>query len=147
MRDTKNLRVLQRAHALAVRVDAVTAGPQWRKRAKLVSQLRNSAQSVPANITEGCGHSSRLEYARFLQQALASNAETSYHLKFARDVNALSIALHAECDNENIVVRRMLAKLLRVVREELREDKNRKCEAVTVRPGNTSEAERRRVES
>ncbi len=127
MRDTKNLRVFDRAHEFAVRVDALTWGSEWRKRGKLVTQLRNAAESVSTNIAEGCGHSSRREFARFLQLALASNSEASYHLKFARDVGVLSTAVHEDFSDENIVVRRMLAKLLGRVREELgREDGDEK---------------------
>ena len=124
MRDTKNLRVLQRAHELAIHIDAITSGARWRRRTKLQAQLRAAAESVPANIAEGCGHSSRKEFARFLQKALASNAETRYHLKFARDIDVVSFETHAQIDSENIEIRRMLGALLRRVRDELSEDED-----------------------
>ena len=121
MRSMTNLRVFHRAHDLAVRIATVTSEILPRPHPGLASQLRRAAASVPANIAEGCGHSSRYEFARFLQLALASNVETEYHLQFARDVNAISVAQHSELSAESNAVRRMLASLLRKVRDELSE--------------------------
>jgi len=81
-----------------------------------------AAQSVSANIAEGCAHSSRREFARFLQLALASCGEVAYHLLFARDTKAITHDLFIELDSANREVRRMLASLLRVVRDELTDE-------------------------
>jgi four helix bundle protein len=43
---------------------------------KLRSQIADSAQSVSANISEGCGRRSLNEYIQFLYYALGSMAET-----------------------------------------------------------------------
>ena len=47
------------------------------------------ALSVPANIAEGCGKSSRKDTVRFLQIALGSAKETENHLLIASDLHYL----------------------------------------------------------
>lgn len=140
MRDFNDLLVFQRAHHVTVRLHAISAAISTRKYPGLASQLRRSAQSVPANIAEGCGHSSRREFARFLQLALASNVETNYHIKFAVDIKAIAVDEHAEINAANNEVRRMLASLLRRVREELSPEDGEALAPISTTVGNTSEA-------
>jgi four helix bundle protein len=53
-------------------------------------QLQRAAQSIPANIAEGAGSQSQMEFARYLGIAIASAKETEYHLLFALDAELLS---------------------------------------------------------
>lgn len=46
----------------------------------LISQIRRSAVSIPANIAEGRSRETRREFRRFLIQAFASGAELETHL-------------------------------------------------------------------
>ncbi len=119
MREPNKLLVHQNAHALAVRIDALCAHVSKRRHPGLSDQLVRAAHSVPANIAEGCAHSSRREFARFLQVALASCGEVAYYLTFARDTAAIDPETFVSLDSANREVRRMLASLLRVVRDEL----------------------------
>jgi len=41
----------------------------------LTSQIRIATSSIPANIAEGCGKESNLDFARFLQISLGSANE------------------------------------------------------------------------
>jgi len=50
----------------------------------LVSQIRRSAVSIPANIAEGAGRSSLKELIQFLGIASGSKAELDTHLEIAR---------------------------------------------------------------
>lgn len=52
----------------------------------LTSQLRRSASSVPANITEGFYRSSNKELMQFLFVARGSLGEALYHLRLAKDL-------------------------------------------------------------
>ena len=55
----------------------------------VTSQLRRAADSVAANIAEGSKRKTNAEYARFLNIAEASLAETEYLLILARDLEYL----------------------------------------------------------
>lgn len=56
----------------------------------LTSQIRRSTLSVPTNIAEGSKRQTNTEYARFLNIAEGSLAETEYLLMVGRDLGYLS---------------------------------------------------------
>ena len=122
MREPHTLLVFEKARALAVLVHAICSDISKRRYPALPDQLMRASNSVPANIAEGCAHSSRREFARFLQLALASCGEAAYHIAFARDTKAITTEHFEQLNGANREVRRMLASLLRVVRDELTED-------------------------
>jgi four helix bundle protein len=80
------LRVWQRSHALALEVYRLTQGFPREERFGLTSQLRRAVASVPTNIAEGSKRRSNIEYARFLNIAEGSLAETEYLLMLSRDL-------------------------------------------------------------
>ena len=56
----------------------------------LTNQRRRAASSVQAkNIAEGCGRNGDAELARFMDIAMGSATELSYHLILARDLGYL----------------------------------------------------------
>ena len=59
----------------------------------LTSQLRRSTLSVPTNIAEGSKRLTRAEYARFLNIAEGSLAETEYLLMVSRDLGYLQATI------------------------------------------------------
>ncbi|HET7841683.1 MAG TPA: four helix bundle protein [Terriglobia bacterium] len=82
-----------------------------KERYGLVAQLRRAMLSVPTNIAEGSKRQSRQEYARFLNIAEGSLAESEYLLMVSRDLKYASQEqvqpLLAEADE----VSRMLSRL------------------------------------
>jgi four helix bundle protein len=73
---------------------------------KLRSQLADAAQSVSANISEGCGRRSVSEYIQFLYYALGSMAETMTRAIGLKQTNQISAErfhafdlLHYEIEN------------------------------------------------
>ena len=56
----------------------------------LTAQLRRAVLSVPTNIAEGSKRQTNADYARFLNIAEGSLAETEYLLMVSRDLHYLS---------------------------------------------------------
>jgi len=73
-----DLIVWQRSHALVLQVYRLTKSFPPDERFGLTSQLRRAAFSVPTNIAEGSKRHTNPEYARVLNIAEGSLAETEY---------------------------------------------------------------------
>jgi four helix bundle protein len=84
-----DLRVWQRSRALTLDIYRFTATFPTDERFGLISQLRRAAASVPTNIAEGSKRESNPDYARFLNIAEGSLAETEYLLLLSRDLGYL----------------------------------------------------------
>ena len=80
------LKVWQRGHSLVLAVYRMSVGFPQNERYGLTSQLRRAALSVPTNIAEGSKRLTSVEYARFLNIAEASLAETEYLIMVGRDL-------------------------------------------------------------
>ncbi len=74
----------------------------------LTSQLRRAVLSVPTNIAEGSKRHTNPEYARFLNIAEGSLAETEYLLMVSRDLGYLSAATTTPALAEAEEIARML---------------------------------------
>jgi four helix bundle protein len=91
------LKVWQRSHSLVLSVYRMTTGFPQNERYGLISQVRRSALSVPTNIAEGSKRLTSHEYARFLNMAEASLAETEYLLLVSRDLEYIASAAVNVC--------------------------------------------------
>jgi four helix bundle protein len=80
----------QHAHALTVRIYAMSAAWPAAERFGLISQIRRAAVSVPTNIAEGAIKHGPREFRRFLDIALGSQTEVRYLLRLAGDLGYLS---------------------------------------------------------
>jgi len=85
-----DLTVWQRSHALVLDVYRLSKKFPTDERFGLTSQLRRAVLSVPTNIAEGSKRRSNQEYARYLNIAEASLAETEYLLMVSRDLAYLA---------------------------------------------------------
>jgi four helix bundle protein len=79
MRDFRKLIAWQKAHALAVSVHRIAVDADFNATPGMRSQLLRAVDSVPANIAEGAGKPSELEFARYLDIALGSAREVDNH--------------------------------------------------------------------
>ena len=77
--------------------------------------MKRCAVSVPSNIAEGSEHTSRKEFARFLQYSLASAAELQTQMLLATDVEALYEWHIAGALAQNEGTMRMLKGLIRKI--------------------------------
>ena len=108
MSDFKDLKVWQKAHALALAVDRTAGSNRAAAFASLRSQMIRAAMSIDANIAEGRGHRSDKETCRFLRIAVASAYELESHLIMARDRHFLAEPDFVRLLEQLIEVRKML---------------------------------------
>ncbi len=112
MRDFRSLRVWQKAYEVALSIYKATLLFPQQETYGLVSQLRRSASSVPANVAEGCGCAGSREFARFSKIALRSASETEYHLLLARDLGYIEARTYETLSDQVPEVKRMLTGLI-----------------------------------
>jgi four helix bundle protein len=116
MRDFRELKVWQKAHELTLSVYRATKAFPKEEQFGLTAQVRRSAESIAANIAEGCGRDGDPEFARFLQIAMGSASETEYHLLLAKDLGLLSATGYDPLAGSVEEVKRMLTALIRKLR-------------------------------
>ena len=102
------LKVWQRGHALALEVYRRTEEFPEKERFGLTAQTRRAAVSVPANIAEGSRRQGAQDYARFLNIAEGSLAETGYLLLLSRDLGYLEPKVAERLSAEVEEIGRML---------------------------------------
>ncbi len=87
----EDLLVWQKAHQLVLHVYRVTKGFPKEELFGIVSPIRRSAVSVPANIAEGFRKRTKAEKQRYLTIAHGSLEETRYYLLLSRDLGYCQI--------------------------------------------------------
>jgi four helix bundle protein len=112
LEDFKNLKVWAKAHDLTLTIYRLTRAFPKDEMYGLTSQLRRSAASIGANISEGCGRRSDGEMKRFCQIARGSASEVEYHLLLARDLDFLATNEFQDAEQRVHEVQRMLASLV-----------------------------------
>lgn len=115
MKDFRDLKVWEKAHELTLACYALTTAFPKQEMFGLVSQIRRSASSIPANIAEGCGRRGNAELHRFLQMGMGSASELEYHLLLSRDLNFLKVDDYEDLQRRVTEVKRMLASLIQKV--------------------------------
>jgi len=111
MRNYKDLMVWEKAHKLTLAVYKETIAFPKEERFGLTSQVRRASSSIPANLAEGCGRRSDGEMGRFVQIAMGSGAELSYHLLLCRDLGILGTTEFSRLSSDLEEVMRMLSAL------------------------------------
>ena len=135
MQDFSKLRVWHLAQAVALEVIEAFPVRTSGRVPGLRHQAIRAASSVPANIAEGCGRSTRSEFLHFIEVALASTNELEAHLRLAVDARILATNRHARLYSDVVVIRRMLVSLMRAVQRRMADDIN------AARPSNTRPGE------
>lgn len=112
-----DLKVWQRSHELVLQVYRITREFPEDERFGLVSQMRRAAASAPANIAEGSKRKGPQDFARFLNQAESSLAETEYFMILSRDLGYVRSEIAATHIAEIQEIGRMLYALRTKVEE------------------------------
>jgi four helix bundle protein len=108
MQRSTELQVWQRGHSLVLSVYRMTTGFPQNERYGLPAQLRRAALSVPTNIAEGSKRLAPKEYARFINIAEASLAETEYLVMVGRDLGYVTPIIATKSFSEISEISRML---------------------------------------
>jgi len=111
MRNYKDLLVWEKAHKLTLAVYKITLVFPREERYGLTSQVRRASASIAANLAEGCGRRPDGELARYVQIAMGSGAELSYHFLLARDLGFVQSAEYESLNAEVREIMRMLSAL------------------------------------
>ena len=112
MQSYRRLAVWRKAQAIALNIHCMTERIPRGRNAGLVGQLQRASFSIPANIAEGAIRATDMDFAKFLQVALASTTEVEYHLEFAADAAIIPRREFVLRQQEVIEVRRMLTGLV-----------------------------------
>ena len=81
----------QKAHDVTLEIYKMSQSDRFSKDFGLKDQIRRSSVSIMANIAEGHGRRTNLEFANFLNIARGSVAETQSHLYIAKGLNYIEI--------------------------------------------------------
>ena len=111
MRNYRDLLVWEKAHNLTLCIYRDTQTFPKEERFCITSQIRRAASSIAANLAEGCGRRSDGEMARFVQIAMGSAAEVSYHLLLCRDLGLLGAEEFNRLASATDEIMRMLSSL------------------------------------
>lgn len=90
MRDFRKYQIWELGHQITLDVYKLTNGFPKEEQYGLTSQMRRASSSIPANIAEGCGRESEVEFKRFLSIANGSATELEYFLILVKDLNFVS---------------------------------------------------------
>jgi four helix bundle protein len=112
MRDFRRLLVWEKSHRLTLDVYKFSGSFPQSELYGLTSQIRRASVSIAANIAEGCGRSSQMDFARFLHIAMGSASELQYHLLLAHELDFLKPQTYERLNSQVIEVKRMLTGLI-----------------------------------
>ncbi len=87
--DFRDLQVWQKARILCVALYRATCGFPSEEKFGVVLQIRRAAISVPSNIAEGHGRSSKEDFRRFLFMSLGSLRELESLIEISSDLDYL----------------------------------------------------------
>jgi four helix bundle protein len=111
VRDFHKLQVWEKSHRLTLEIYLATAQFPKSEVFGLISQLRRSCASIPANIAEGCGREGDGEFGRFLEFAMGSASEVEYHLILAHDLGYVDAPSYQRLNGQVIEIKKMLTSL------------------------------------
>ena len=112
MGNYRQLKVWEKAHALALRVYLITRIFPSEEKYRLAAQMRRASVSVISNIAEGAGRQSDREQMRFLRIARGSVHELECQLLLSKDLGYIRSDAWSDLDNQAQEISRMINGLI-----------------------------------
>lgn len=112
MRNFRKYQVWELGHQIALDVYKLTNSFPKNEEFGIKSQMRRASTSVPANIAEGCGRETEVEFRRFLIIANGSATELEYFLILVKDLKFVSEKEIKELVDKVDQLKRSLNKLI-----------------------------------
>ncbi len=116
MQNYKDLIVWQKAHENVLLIYSLTKGFPNQEQFGITSQIRRAAVSIPTNIAEGTGKSSKKDFANYLQSALGSTQEVEYLLLLSNELGYINKDQYLKINSLTNEVKAMLISLIKKVR-------------------------------
>ena len=116
MQNYKDLKVWEKAHQFVFSVYADSKTFPREEIYSLTNQLRRASSSIPANIAEGCGKYSQIDFAKYLNIALGSANESEYFILLSKDLGYLAIDRYESLTSLINEIKAMLIALISKVR-------------------------------
>lgn len=108
MIDYKRLNFWGKSHELTKKIYGVTKDFPKSEIYGLTSQIRRAALSIPTNIAEGCGRTSKVELKRYLVIASGSASEVEYLLFFSYEIGYLEKGIYENLNASILEIKRTL---------------------------------------
>lgn len=109
MRDFYDLIIWQKSHQLTLSIYFATGYFPKDEQFGLISQMRRSSSSIPANIAEGCGRSTNAQLKYFFSVATGSWSELKYQLLLCKYLNYIDQKNFTLLSENVVVIRKMIS--------------------------------------
>ncbi|MBL7862478.1 MAG: four helix bundle protein [Cyclobacteriaceae bacterium] len=116
MQNYKELIVWQKAHQHVLLVYKYTKVFPKEEQFGLTNQLRRAAASIPSNIAEGAGKSTKKDFANYLPSAFGSSQEVEYLLLLSHELEYLTREDFEKINSLTNEIKAMLISLIKKVR-------------------------------
>ena len=113
-RNFKEYPVWQRAREL--NKDIYSLNLPYAEKKGLIDQIQRASVSISSNIAEGCGRSSNVEFARFLEIALGSAFEVESQLILCYDLGYITEDVLNYVEPKVAEIQKQLTGLIRTVK-------------------------------
>jgi len=116
MQNFKDLIVWKKAHENVLHIYNHSRAFPKEEQFGITSQLRRAATSIPTNIAEGTGKSTKKDFANYLQTALGSSQEVEYLSLLCAELGYLNKEDYDKINSLNNEGKAMLISLVKKVR-------------------------------
>lgn len=108
MHNYKNLHIWQEGINLARKIYEVTEVFPANEKFGIVSQMTRAAVSIPSNIAEGAGRTSKKDFANFLSIAIGSIFELHTQIAICEQIGLIDVATAKQLDEQTFTLQQQI---------------------------------------